>query len=301
MIGICGASGLVFVYGIGSTLSVFADVTSPLLSQTVVLADNAQRVRTVFLDAVNKNDNTAFGESRGKLGDLGVAAGQGMEKVRHLLEQARLPVRLDEMRQLQNEFHQIHLALLTAHRQQQIAFLAVQERLTVFETQRREFDGLLRTITARGEALMSQSRDKAAVEVSIGKATVEGLNELFSSTMNEGFPLVQGLYKLTRDAVSLQEAATSYINIAQPELLPAVERRANLTFDNADQVIEGIAARLQSAEGKGYVERFKTALTQLHGRLTGGDGLFAAYRDYLKIKGEIAALQTAVAGIETRV
>jgi hypothetical protein len=111
---------------------------------------------------------------------------------------------------------------------------------------------------------------------------------------------VQGLYKLTRDAVSLQEAATSYINIAQPESLPAVERRANLTFDNADQVIEGIAARLQSAEGKGYVERFKTALTQLHGRLTGGDGLFAAYRDYLKIKGEIAALQTAVAGIETR-
>jgi bacterioferritin-associated ferredoxin len=86
LIGICGASGLVFVYGIGSTLSVFADVTSPLLSQTVVLADNAQRVRTVFLDAVNKNDNTAFGESRGKLGDLGVAAGQGMEKVRHLLE-----------------------------------------------------------------------------------------------------------------------------------------------------------------------------------------------------------------------
>src|SRR5688572_29953049 len=165
LIGICGASGLGFVYGIGATLSVFADITSPLLSQTVVLADNAQRVRSVFLDAVNKNDNTAFLESSGKLDDLGLAAGQGMEKLRDLLGQARLPVRLDEIRQLQNEFHQTHLALLTAHRQQQIAFLAVQERLTSFETDRREFDSLLRTITTRGEALISQSRDRAALEV----------------------------------------------------------------------------------------------------------------------------------------
>ena len=192
------------------------------------------------------------------------------------------------------------LALLTAHRQQQIAFLAVQERLTVFDTDRREFDCLLRTITARGEALMSQSRDQAAVEVSIGTATVEGLNELFSSTMNEGFPMVQGLYKLTRDAVTLQEAATSYINIAQPESLPAVERRATLTFDNADEVIERIAARLQTAEGQGYVKRFQDRPEAIAQPADGGDGLFAAYRDYLKIKDEIAALQTAVAGIETR-
>ena len=147
LIGICGASGLIFVRGIGATLAVFADVTSPLLNQTVVLADNAQRVRSVFLDAVNKNDNTAFLESSGKLEDIGVAAGQGMEKLRDLLGKARLPVRRDEIRQLQNEFHQIHFALLTAHRQQQIAFLAVQERLMSFEANRRDFDSLLRTIT----------------------------------------------------------------------------------------------------------------------------------------------------------
>ncbi len=176
---------------------------------------------------------------------------------------------LDEIRQLQNEFHQIHVALLTAHRQQQIASLAVQERLTLFEAERREFDALLRTITARGEALISQTRDRAALEVSLGRATVDGLNELFSTTMNEGYPLVQGLYKLTRDAVTLQEAATSYINITQPESLPAVERRATFTFDNANEVIERIAARLQSTEGQGYVKRFQAGLEQLHRRLTG--------------------------------
>ena len=300
LIGICGASGLIFVRGIGATLAVFADVTSPLLNQTVVLTDNAQRVRSVFLDAVNKNDNAAFLESSAKLEDLGVAAGQGMDKLRDLLGKARLPVRLDEIRQLQNEFHQIYLSLLTAHRQQQTAFLAVQERLMSFETNRRDFDSLLRTITARGEVLMSQARERAALEVSLGTATVNGLNQLFSSTMNESYPLVQSLYKLTRDAVSLQEAATSYTNITQPESLPAVERRATLTFDNADEVINRLAAQMQTAEGQGYVRRFKASLEELHSRLTGGGGLFSAYRDYLKLKGEIASLQTAVAAIETR-
>ena len=67
--------------------------------------------------------------------------------------------------------------------------------------------------------------------------------------MGEGFPLVQGLYKLTRDAVTLQEVTTAYI-IAQPESLLAVERRANLNFDNAEEVIDRIAARCGARKEK---------------------------------------------------
>src|SRR4051794_2785213 len=104
LIGICGAAGVVFISRIGATLSVFADVTSPLLGQTIVLADNAQRMRSVYLDAMNKNDNSAFMQAGDKLRDLSVDAGRRIEKLRQLLSQAKLPVRLDEIRQLQNEF-----------------------------------------------------------------------------------------------------------------------------------------------------------------------------------------------------
>ena len=118
----------------------------------------------------------------------GVAAGQAMERMRDLLAQAKLPVGLNEIRQLQNEFHQIHLALLTAHRQQQIALLAVQDRLTAFEAERREFDGLLRTITVRGESLMSKSRDKAAVEVSAARQRSTDLTFCFRRPWARVFP-----------------------------------------------------------------------------------------------------------------
>ena len=45
LIGICGASGLFFVQRIGASVSVFADVTSPMLGHTLQLVDNAQRTR----------------------------------------------------------------------------------------------------------------------------------------------------------------------------------------------------------------------------------------------------------------
>ena len=300
LIGVCGASGLVFVYGIGATLSVFADVTSPLLGQTIILSDNAQRMRNVFLDAINRNDNAAFVEASDKLGESGVAGGQAMEKMRELLAQAKLPVSINEIRQLQNDFTESRLELLTAHRQQQIALLTAQDRLTAFEAERREFDAFLRSITVRGESLMSKTRDDAALQVSAGTATVDEMNVLFSKIMGEAYPMVQGLYKLTRDAVTMQEVTTAYVGITQREALLAVERRATLNFANAEEVIDRIAASLRTAEGQGYVTRLRTSVASLRGKLLGASGLFPAHRQYLKIRDEMALKQTELSVNEGR-
>jgi methyl-accepting chemotaxis protein len=298
LIGICGASGLVFVYGIGATVAVFSDVTSPLLGQTISLVDNVQRMRTIYLDAVNRDrQNAAAGEA---LATLDLAAGEGIEKLRLLFDEAKLPVRLSEIQRLQVEFAQSLHEMLTAHTQVRIVALAEQDRLTQFEANRRLFDALLRTITARAEALMSQTRDHAGLQVSAGTATVDGLNELLSTTMNETYPLVQGLYKLTRDAVTLQEAATAYVNVSQAEDLLAVERRVVLTFGNATEVIERLAGRLESTEGQGHVAKFRSGLEGLHKGLLGPVGLFVGHREYLKAKDGMTALQNKLAGVETQ-
>ena len=299
LIGVCGASGLAFVYGIGATLTVFAEVTSPLLGQTVVLADNAQRMRGVFLDVISRGPGPT-GEAASDLGELDLAAGQVLAKFERLLTETKLPVRFDEIGQLQHEFFQGLIAMLTAHTQQRIAVLSVEERLRQFEAGRRDFDSLLRTVTARGEAVLAEKRDEAALQVSAGTATIEGLDELFSSTMNEAYPLVKGLYKLTRDAVTLQEVATSYISITEPEALLVVERRATLTFANAGAVVDSIALALQTSEGQGYVKRFRSALDGLRDRLMGDKGLFAAHREYLLVKDGLTRMQNTLAANETR-
>ena len=174
------------------------------------------------------------------------------------------------------------------------------ERLTAFEAERREFDTLLRTITTRGEAQMSAIRDQAALQVSVGRATVEGLDGQLTKLMGDAYPLVQSLYKLTRDAVTFQEVATAYINIAQPDGLLAVERRAAFTFANANEVVERYGMQAQTDEGRAYAARFKAALEELHKRLLGADGLFVAHRDLLTVKAEMATLQHTLDNSETR-
>src|SRR5262249_62422540 len=54
LIGISGAAGLFFVQRIGAAVAVFSEVTSPLLTQSMDLADNAQRTRAAFLDGLSR-------------------------------------------------------------------------------------------------------------------------------------------------------------------------------------------------------------------------------------------------------
>ncbi len=296
LIGICGASGLLFVYGIGATVSVFADVTSPLLGQTVGLVDNAQRMRTVYLDAVNSDRITE--DSGRALAELDLSAGKAFVTLRRLFDEAKLPMSLSEIERLQQQFTQGLHAMLAAHTRVRISALTVLDELTEFERERRQYDALLRTTTVRAESLMAETQEQAGLQISAGKATVAGLGALIESTMDETFPLIQGLYRLMRDVVSLQEVATSYVNIMQTEDLLAVERRATLTFANAYEVIDRLAGRMTTTEGQTHVAKFKTGVEGLKTALMGNNGLFAAHRENLKVKAEMRALENSLAGAE---
>jgi methyl-accepting chemotaxis protein len=296
LIGICGASGLLFVNGIGASLSVFADVTSPLLGQTVGLVDNSRRMRTVYLDAVNSERPSA--DPREALTELDLAAGKVMETLRPLFQQAKLPVRLTDIEDLQRQFVQTLHAILLAYSRVRMTHLTAGDRFAKFEDQRRQFDSLLRTITVRGESLVAENRQQAALQISAGSATVDGLGRLFESTLDETFPLIQALYRLMRDVVALQEVAASHFNILQAADLPAVERRATHTVANAHEVIERLAERLTTAEGRDYVRRFKAGMEGLDTALLGTEGLFAAHREDLAAMAEMKALENSLTATE---
>src|SRR5262245_24079454 len=86
LIGVSGAAGLFFVQGIGATVAVFSDVTSPLLTQSMSLADNAQRTRAAFLDGLSSGKNAD--EITRTLADLNDTARRGLDALRALSEKA---------------------------------------------------------------------------------------------------------------------------------------------------------------------------------------------------------------------
>ncbi len=144
-----------------------------------------------------------------------------LANLRALSTQAGLTIRLDELDQQQRQFAQILRDMLAAHFRGRAADAITQDRVVKFEAERREFDALLASVATQAETTITESEEKAKTQVQGGAATVDWLGDLFSQTLNETFPLLQGVYKLMRDTVRIEELAKSYVNQADAAALPA--------------------------------------------------------------------------------
>ena len=63
-------------------MSVFSDVTSPLLTESLALVDNAQRMRATFLAGLSGTESTD--EVAGKLKTLNAAGRVRLDRLRQL-------------------------------------------------------------------------------------------------------------------------------------------------------------------------------------------------------------------------
>src|SRR5262249_28051206 len=153
--------------------------------------------------------------------------------------------------------------MLAAHFRGRATDAATQERMAKFESDRRAFDGQLATLAAQAEIRMAESEDKAKIQVQTGDATVEWLGAQFSQTMNETFPVLQGVYKLMRDSVKVQDLGKTYVNQRNASALPAVEQDTKAALKAATTATRKFGGRLRSADGKAQVAAILQLITQL--------------------------------------
>src|SRR5262249_48053383 len=218
--------------------------------------------------------------------------------LRALSAKAGLSARIDEVAQHQREFTRILNDMVAAHFRGRTTEALTHERLARFEAERREFDALLAAGGGPAETKMTENEDKAKIQVQTGAATVDWLGELFSQTMNETLPMLQGVYKLMRDTVRLQEQAKSYANQADAAQLPAIEQEAKSTVKTAGTVTRKFSGRMRSQDGKAQVAKITQATAKLEAALVGNEGAFAAHRDNLQARAQLAALTQTLAKIE---
>jgi methyl-accepting chemotaxis protein len=296
LIGICGATGLFFVQRIGATVAFFSDVTSPLLIHSMSVVDNAQRTRAAFLEGLSRGQNA---DDIGKdLARLDEAARKRLDDLRALSERAGIAARIEEVVQRQREFIEILKAMLEAQFRGRTAEMLTQQRLIMFEAERRSLDGLLSTLATQAETRMGESEDKAKIQVQTGTATVDWLGDLFSQTMNETLPLLQGVYKLMRDSAKLQEVAKSYSNQRTASGLAPLEQEAKASLRAAIMATRKFGGRLRSAEGKMQVANVVQAINNIEAALVGGEGLFAAHRENLEARAQLSKLTENLAAAE---
>ena len=296
LIAICGLSGLFFVQRIGSNVTVFADMTSPMLGHTMQLVDNAQRMRTVLLDALN--GESADGKSTDRLAGLEAAAHRDIENLRQLSNRAGLTMQVADVERRLEDFVRLLRARLAAHSREKASTARTQGLMEQFTAERRAFDALLTTVAGETEVKMVEAEDRAKIEVQTGAATVEGLGNLISETLTETYPLLQGVNKLLRDVVKLEEATTSYLATVQPDDLGAIAKRAQAIFKTSTAATKRIAGRMRSAEGKKRVADIAQGLDKLEKLMLGDAGVFAAHRESLAEKATASNLQQASGGAE---
>jgi hypothetical protein len=296
LIGVSGAIGLFFVQRIGATVAFFSDVTSPLLTLSMKLGDNAQRTRAAFLDGLSRGQDA---DTMAKeLARLDEAARQQLEELRALSTKAGITARVDEAAARQRELNQILQDMLAAHFRGRATDAATQERLAKFETERRAFDAQLAALAAQAETRMAESEDKAKIQVQTGTATIEWLGELFSQTMNETLPVLQGVYKLMRDSVKVQDLAKTYAHQRNASALPALEQDTKAAAKAAATATRKFGGRMRTADGKAQIAAILQSITQLETTLVGDDGAFAAHRKNLEARGRLAELTQKLGRVE---
>jgi len=297
LIGISGASGLFFVERIGASVSLFGDVTSPMLGHTLQLVDNAQRMRAAALDGMK--GATAADASKKELAALDATARQGIAGLRRLSTQAGLLVQIDDIERRQQQFAQGFQDLLATHARERAAEAKTRGLIAQFAAARREFDALLVATAAESEAKIVESEDRAKIDVQTGKATVEDLGNLISHTLTETFPLLQGVNKLMRDGVKLEETTISYVNTTQAADLGAIEKHAQGLFQSATGATRRIASRMRTNDGKQQVAKIIELLGKLEKLLLTDAGIFAAHREAVAAGAQAATQQQASVASET--
>jgi hypothetical protein len=209
------------------------------------------------------NSDGAGEKFSNRLAELEAAARRDIDSLRQLSDRAGLTTQTADMDRRLQEFVRLLRERIAASSREKAATAKSQGLIEQFNTQRRAFDALLTAVGGEAETKMVEAEDRAKIEVQTGAATVEGLGNLISETLTETYPLLQGVNKLMRDVVKLEEATTSYVGTDVPDDLGAIAKRVQAIFKTSTAATKRVGGRMRSADGKKRVAEIAQGLDKL--------------------------------------
>jgi diguanylate cyclase (GGDEF)-like protein len=282
---LCGFVGLFFVNSLGTTVSGFMDVASPLLLESAALVENTQRTRSTFYAAIDKGDQAA-GLSQQFL-SLERESRQHIEALRTLSARAGADLDLDAVGREERAFHVMVEATIRTSERAHAAAAVVQAQHREFATIYTALQERLHSLINRAEGSMFKAEDEAKVEVQTRTATVDGLGDRLSDVLNGTYPVVQNATALLRLLEQIEEMLRRSA-LASPNEFAALEQKLRRAFHEAALVSRKLAGRLRGADDRQAMAAVQGALADLDRIILRGDGLLANYREEAAAKRAIA-------------
>jgi diguanylate cyclase (GGDEF)-like protein len=278
----CGALSLLFVNRIGSAVTVYADITSPLQAESAALVDTAHQMRIYVIKAANDGKDPQTISTQLDL--LDAVSRTQLNTLRALADRIGIKIAFDSAELLEKQYVAI-LRHVIERSQTVTATTAVnEERYARFESLRLKTGDQLRAIVDRPDGFINESEEKAKIESLTGKATIATMADINSELFGEINPRLRSTYKLMNEIEQLDDTA----KLLQDRVtIWDVERTTSDVLKKIDLTMTRLRGRLRDREGAEVFARLQLSVADLRNSLLGDDGLIKGYRATMSAKAAI--------------
>ena len=187
MAAVCGIIGLWFVDRIGKSVSLYSEVTSPLLVEAMALTENTRRICLEFFRAISNGDKV--GQLPAKLKDMHASNRAHLDAICPPGTKAQIKVDLDDAAMRDGEFIETLGEMLVAHNREQAS--GAIPRKTVLRPSRQACAISRKSWTSWPIELTAQSREsktRPGCTFRPGETTVDALGKVLSDLLTETLP-----------------------------------------------------------------------------------------------------------------
>jgi diguanylate cyclase (GGDEF)-like protein len=291
----CGALSLLFVNRIGSAITVYADITSPLQAESAALVDTAHQMRKYVIKAANDGQDPQTISTQLDL--LDAVSRTQLNTLRALADRIGIKIAFDSAELLEKQYVAI-LRHVIEKSQTVTATTDVNEgRYARFESLRLKTRDQLRAIVDRADGFINESEEKAKIDSLTGKATIATMADINSELFGEINPRLRSTYKLMNEIEQLDDVV-KLLQVRDSVTILDVERTTSDMLKKMDLTMARLRGRLRDREGAEVFARLQLSVADLRNSLLGDDGLIKGYRATMSAKAEINRDRETLEAIE---
>jgi len=277
---LCGGIGLLLIDRIGGAVTVYADVTSPLQTESAALVDITRGMRAKALATISGADTEVAAdqlqeldrESRARLSEL-----VRLEKV------AKVDIGASTLDSARAQYTSILRRVIEANNDARSAVAVSVAQRAQFDVLFRDTMGVLRAAIERAEGQINELEEKAKVDQESGVATLESLGDLISDLLTETYPRLQYTRRLAAEIDGFNDVG-QLLALADWRSVDRLETDLQDRFKAAANILARLQGRMRAPQEINEFDLIRRKVAQMREALLGKDGVASSIRAALNAR-----------------
>ncbi len=295
--GACGAVGLVYVSRINATVSVFADLTSPMLTTTTELVEDALRYRSSLSTAWQRQ--VAPDQLRAQVEEFHASAMGKIATLRSGFQEMGIEIALERAIALEEELIGAVARTIDSYQVQRAAAQLLKSAAQETGRMMAIAEGSLQLIITTAEAEIVALEEQTKIGVQTGSVSVEALGQTLARFFNLTYQILEKSRWISRTLEHFEETGAVLHAHPREKDLAAVAGKSVRHFAIIDALMAHLRGRLVVAGRAEQFDPLREALNRLKALMMGPQGMLASARKAMAAQHAMALEGRKAAELET--